>query len=210
MGAFAADAGALADAAELLGTLLYVDPAAASGADALAWAAGADAAGAWPFGGEEAARALEALAADLAQRDPAERHRAFARLFVGPAKLPAPPWGSVYTDPEGVIFGNLTLDVRQWMREAGVTLRLPERQPEDHLGLMLLMLAWSLRADVDERAARRLVEELMLPWAPRFLELLAERADDAFYGPLACLARVTLGDWQARYGLVPPSLRLYR
>ncbi len=91
----------------------------------------------------------------------------------------------------------------------GMLLR-PERQPEDHLGLMLLMLAWSLRADVDERAARRLVEELMLPWAPRFLELLAEHADDAFYGPLACLARATLGDWQARYGLVPPSLRLYR
>ena len=40
----------------------------------------------------------------------------YRRLFVGPGHLPAPPWGSVYTDHECVIFGEATLALRAWMR----------------------------------------------------------------------------------------------
>ena len=61
----------------------------------------------------------------------------YRRLFVGPAPKPAPPWGSVYTDRECVVFGEGTLELRAWMRAHGVRRTTDERTPEDHIGLML-------------------------------------------------------------------------
>ena len=47
----------------------------------------------------------------------------YRRLFVGPGHLPAPPWGSVYTDRECVIFGEATLIGIQ--RERGLVVDVP-------------------------------------------------------------------------------------
>ena len=66
-----------------------------------------EAADAWPFAdGAEAASRFE-----LDGERFGRRHRRddlvweYRRLFVGPAPKPAPPWGSVYTDRECVVFG---------------------------------------------------------------------------------------------------------
>lgn len=61
----------------------------------------------------------------------------FAKLFVGPDKLLAPPWESVYRTHERVLFGKCTLDVRRAYRDAGY---IPEGYPhvaDDHIALEL-------------------------------------------------------------------------
>lgn len=167
---------AVAFEAGMLGALIYRDPASREGAGAFSWLASGDAASAWESGGDAAREALRAAAGFASEAGEAGLHQAFTRLFVGPYKMPAPPWGSVYLDPESVIFGNETLELRQWMREAGVKLNLPEREPEDHFGLVCLMLSFALQGSADAERTRELVGYHLLPWAPRFLELLGAGA----------------------------------
>ena len=81
-----------------------------------------EAADAWPFAdGAEARHALSLMVNGLADGiDADDLVWEYRRLFVGPAPKPAPPWGSVYTDRECVVFGEGTLELRAWMRAHGV------------------------------------------------------------------------------------------
>ena len=72
------------------------------------------------------------------------KRQEYRRLFVGPAPKPAPPWGSVYTDRECVVFGESTLALRAWMRAQGIARLVDDKTPEDHIGLMLVLMAWKM------------------------------------------------------------------
>ena len=110
------------------------DPRTGDAADAFAALAELDAEAAaaeWPFVEEAEARAslaamVRGLAAGADNEELVWEHR---RLFVGPGHLPAPPWGSVYTDRECVVFGEATLALRAWMRRIGVARTTDERTP---------------------------------------------------------------------------------
>lgn len=59
----------------------------------------------------------------------------YRRLFVGPAKKAAAPWGSVYTDRDQVVFGLSTLELREWLRKNGIEVRRGESEdPKTILG----------------------------------------------------------------------------
>lgn len=90
-----------------------------------------EAADAWPFAdGAEARHALSLMVNGLADGiDADDLVWEYRRLFVGPAPKPAPPWGSVYTDRECVVFGEGTLELRAWMRAHGVRRTTDERTP---------------------------------------------------------------------------------
>lgn len=90
--------------------------------------------------------ALRSAYLALAQVDPEAAPRgiawdelefAFNRLFVGPKALFAPPYASVYLEPEPQLMGRTTLKMREFYQL--LTLASPARQqlPEDHLGLEL-------------------------------------------------------------------------
>ncbi|MGG4608416.1 Tat proofreading chaperone DmsD [Providencia sp. Me31A] len=116
---------------------------------------------------------------------------AWQRLFIGPYALPAPPWGSVWLDKECIVFGDSTVELRQWMRAKGIEPATTQKEPEDHFGLMMMLAAWlaeqNRRDDLEELLAWHL-----LPWAEHFLSVLEERADSDFYVALAILAKETL------------------
>ena len=180
---------------DLYGALAALDPA----------AAGQE----WPFG--DAAAATEALAdfaAGLAGGVDDDLIWEYRRLFVGPGPKAAPPWGSVYTDRETVVFGEATLVLRQWMRVSGVRRLGDEAEPEDHIGLMLQLMAWLARerpALLDEYLADHL-----LTWAPHFLDVMESATTHPFYRGLAALTRLSLeGIGEAR-GLVVEEPRFYR
>ncbi len=132
----------------------------------------------------------------------------YRRLFVGPGRLPAPPWGSVYTDHDCVIFGESTLTLRAWMRARGIQRLGDERTPEDHIGLMLALLSF-LAAERPELVDEYLRDHL-LTWAPHYLEGLAEAADHSFYRGLARLTRATLLGMQQERELAVNLPRFYR
>ena len=137
------------------------------------------AAAAWPFiDDDQSALARDALVLmnagardSLAGEALAETYR---RLFVGPARLAAPPWGSVYTDRDCVAFGLSMLDLRAWMREHGVVMKLEESVPEDHIGLLLEQagfLAQEKPMLLDELFAKHI-----LTWSSHYLDQLADAA----------------------------------
>lgn len=132
---------------ETLGPFFLQDPVKGEAGQAFAAMAALDAAQAaveWPFVDEDEARAdLSLMTAGLAGGcDADDLVWEYRRLFIGPAPKPAPPWGSVYTDRERVVFGATTLELRAWMRERGIARTTDEKTPEDHIGLMLVLMAW--------------------------------------------------------------------
>ncbi len=191
------------------------DPRTGDAADAFAALAELDVAAAaaqWPFAGDEVAAVEGALAAMkeglAAGADHDDVVWEYRRLFVGPGHLPAPPWGSVYTDRECVVFGESTLALRAWMRAVGVERLADERTPEDHIGLMLALLSF-LAAERPELVDDYLRDHL-LTWAPHYLEALEEAAEQPFYVGLARLTRLTLVGLQRERGLTVELPRFYR
>lgn len=180
-----------------------------------AQAAGAE----WPFAdAEEAARDLAPMIEGLAPSAHAGEGGGFAadddltweyrRLLVGPGAKPAPPWGSVYTDRECVVFGATTLELRAWMREHGVARSTDEKTPEDHIGLMLALMAWLAQnqpADLEEYLRLHL-----LTWAGHFLGELADAAQHPFYQGLARLTAASLDGVKEALGLEVVEPRFYR
>ena len=150
-----------------------------------------DLANEWPF--VESAQAEPALAQIIngikEDKDDALIWE-YRRLFVGPALKAAAPWGSVYTDKDQVIFGESTLELRKWMRENGVAKLVPEGEPEDHIGLMLLMMSWLAQNKPD--ALPSFLQDHLLTWARHFLDVVQEATTAPFFTGLASLTKASL------------------
>lgn len=165
----------------------------------------------WPFvstdqAKEALAKMKEGLQAGLSDEVLVWEYR---RLFVGPAAKPAPPWGSVYTDKDKVVFGASTMELRAWMRKNGIAITKAESdEPEDHIGTLLVLLSWL----AEERP--ELVEEFLtahvLTWSSHFLVQLEEAAQHPFYEGLAQLTRLSLEGVQEELDLQVEYPRYYR
>ena len=132
----------------------------------------------------------------------------YRRLFIGPAQSRRRRGGSVYTDRECVVFGATTLELRAWMREHGVARAADEKTPEDHIGLMLALMAWLAQnqpADLGEFLSLH-----FLTWVGHFLDELADAAEHPFYEGLARLTRASLDGVQEALGLEVVTPRFYR
>ena len=130
---------AIAFVGETLGPFYLQDPVKGDAGPAFAAMAAIDVAQAaveWPFVDEAEARCdLDLMRSGLAEGIDADGLVwEYRRLFIGPAPKPAPPWGSVYTDRECVVFGATTLELRAWMRSHGIARQTDDKTPEDHAG----------------------------------------------------------------------------
>ncbi len=191
---------------KVLGAMLYYPPASEEVQPLIALLKTSDWAPLWPFATAE----IKAQAAELfAQIDEAEESagQAYQRLFIGPYALPAPPWGSVYLDKESVVFGDSTLALRQWMRENHIEPLLTQAEPEDHIGLLLMMCAWL--AENSPSLLNEFMAQHLLPWSGRYFELLQQKSEHPLYQGVALLAGSTLSGWQQQLALKIPSADLY-
>ncbi|QDX30265.1 Tat proofreading chaperone DmsD [Dickeya poaceiphila] len=132
---------------------------------------------------------------------------AWRRLFNRAEGIPAPPWGSVYLDRQNVLFGDSTLALRRWLRRLGIEPRCDRHEPEDHIGLMLMLAAWCAENQPD--SLPELLTEHLLPWAMRYLDLLEYHGCHPFYQGIAWLTRITLQDWQTRFQLIQMEKTLF-
>ncbi|MEE8715510.1 MAG: molecular chaperone TorD family protein [Coriobacteriales bacterium] len=152
----------------------------------------------------------------------------YRRLMEGPGRLQAPPWGSVYTDRDGVTFGLSTLALHAWMRAHGIAMDVGERVPEDHIGLMLGQA--SMLCQKRPELLDQFLGEHLLTWSHHYLDKLsraasaraggarsgqggddrAEHEADAFYQGLADLTDLTLEGVRARRGIEVSYPRFYR
>lgn len=133
----------------------------------------------------------------------------YRRLFVGPGPKAAPPWGSVYTDRDQVMFGASWVALREWLRASGIAVAEGEsREPEDHIGLMLEMMAWM--ADERPELLPDYLRLHLLPWAGHFLDLMETTADQAFFEGLAALSAASLEGIRKVLSLEVETPRFFR
>lgn len=126
----------------------------------------------------------------------------YTRLFIGIGRTLAPPYESVYSSEEHILFERETLAVREWYEKYG--LRVPQLNvlPDDHIGYELFFVARlceraaSLLRDGDTEAAtavindsRRFVESHPHRWVGLFVNDILERSQTDFYPAIALLTR---------------------
>jgi TorA maturation chaperone TorD len=122
----------------------------------------------------------------------------FARLFVGPYKLLAAPYGSVYLDSGRTMMGASTLDVKSRYCEAGLNTATNFKEAPDHIAAELEFMYYLIfkeikafsNSDIETaigciQKQRSFLEDHMMRWVPEFAGNISEHAETSFYQNLA-------------------------
>ena len=130
----------------------------------------------------------------------------FSRLFLGPYKMHAPPYGSVYLDGERQIMGESTLDVKNIYRESGLDISSDFRNPPDHIAVELEFMYFLIlkkieaieNSDIDSTVSflekqRAFLRENLGAWVFEFADTIEEKAETDFYRNLAKATRAFIG-----------------
>lgn len=126
----------------------------------------------------------------------------YARLFVGPFGLKAPPYGSVYLDGDRTVMGPSTMETIQVYEQEGLTRDEGFHELPDHIAVELeFMYYLSYRrvealqkGDLARGDAYLLKQEqfrtrFLGKWVPPFCDHIQKETDNGFYGALAeCVA----------------------
>ena len=120
----------------------------------------------------------------------------YTRLFIGPYKLPCPPWESVYTSPKRLMMQEAYDEVRDYYNKAGLTVN-NQGIMADHIGAELNFLAVVLqKANSDPEKeqyyrdlASGFLAEHIIKWIPQFAQDMENAADISFYKTLATVTR---------------------
>ncbi len=119
----------------------------------------------------------------------------YAKLFVGPYELLAPPYGSVYLE-NGKLMGDSTMDVKNWYAEEGLEITL--REVPDHIALELEFVYFLISKETEAisnsdpesailylRRQEAFIETHLGRWVSEFADRLRKRAETEFYRSLA-------------------------
>ena len=144
----------------------------------------------------------------------------YTRLFIGPGKLLAPPWQSVYLDGDRLVFQVHTVQVNSYYERFGLELGSEYREPADHVGLQFEFLAHlaeiSLQALRDRdnvkfselcTAQRGFLRNHMIRWVPHWSRDVDTYARTDFYRGVALLASGILRDLDLVFGIAAPKDR---
>jgi putative dimethyl sulfoxide reductase chaperone len=120
----------------------------------------------------------------------------YTRLFIGPYKLPCPPWESVYTSSTRLLLQDAANEVQEMYREANLAISTADVMP-DHIGAELNFLAVLLQKIDSEEEGRdhylglveRFLAEHLLKWVPRFTTDMEKAAETSLYKALAADTR---------------------
>lgn len=124
----------------------------------------------------------------------------YARLFIGPFHLPAPPYESVYREGAGRrLMGESTLAVRRSYREEGLDISTMVRDLPDHIIAEMEFMGHlseretSLRLEGKSEAETYLgkqdqfLADHLVKWIPPFTEAIGSSTREEFYRLLATL-----------------------
>ncbi len=126
----------------------------------------------------------------------------YARLFVGPQRVIAPPYGSVYLEEGRRVMGDSTQAALRAYREAALRLDSDFKELPDHitveLEFMYFLTAQAIQArNAGETSAaagmfeirRAFLDRLLRPWMSEFCTRIREGTEYGFYRALAdCLS----------------------
>jgi TorA maturation chaperone TorD len=144
----------------------------------------------------------EKMATSVMQYDEEELLVEYARLFVGPNELLAPPYGSVYLEEGRKVMGESTARVMEFYKAAGLSMDEQFHNLPDHITAemeFMYSLAYheveALEKDDREKAAYFLnrqetfLRNFLGPWIAPFCDKITQGTENEFYLALAgCLA----------------------
>jgi TorA maturation chaperone TorD len=136
----------------------------------------------------------------------------FSKLFVGPYKLFAAPYGSVYLDSERKMMGDSTLDVKNRYREAGLDTAKNFKDAPDHISAELEFMYYLIFKEIEAFAnsnietaidyiqkQKSFLEDHLMAWVPEFVKSIIESPENPFY---VNLAKATTAFLKENYGVV--------
>ena len=122
----------------------------------------------------------------------------YAKLFVGPFSLLAPPYGSVYLESERMVMGNSTADVQKWYRSADLDIDVQFKDAPDHIAAELEFMHFLIFKEMEAadqggadcviqylKMQRSFLEYHLSSWISDFTDNVVNNAQTAFYQNLA-------------------------
>ena len=124
----------------------------------------------------------------------------YTRLFIGPNRLPCPPFESVYTSPQRLMMQDAYDQVRKIYDVIGVEIGSADVMP-DHIGAELNFVAiifHRMENEPDKYSPyTTLAEEFLTShlrnWVPCFTADMAEASETVFYKTLAQITQKAVG-----------------
>jgi TorA maturation chaperone TorD len=127
----------------------------------------------------------------------------FSGLFVGPYRLLAPPYGSVYLEGKREVMGVSTIDARNRYREAGLEISGELKEAPDHIAIELEFMYYLIfkeiemieKSDLDNardyiRLQQQFLEIHLGAWVREFALTVEKTATTDFYKNLARVTRI--------------------
>ena len=122
----------------------------------------------------------------------------YAKLFVGPFELKAPPYGSVYLDKERRVMGDSTMEVIRMYQEEGLSIDKDCKELPDHIAVELEFMNYLIYREIDTCVKSKLddaikdlknqeifLKKYLGTWVPGFSKAIIENSNNHFYINLA-------------------------
>ncbi|MDO5735652.1 MAG: molecular chaperone TorD family protein [Propionibacteriaceae bacterium] len=168
----------------------------------------------WPLTGDAHRTGARLLAQAVNDpEDAATLNADFDALFLGPGRMHACPFESVYRSLEGLTFDAETMQVRRFYADHGLQAPAFNREPDDHVGLEVAFIGQlclaalnALEDGEDDRAAhfissaRLFVGQHLGVWGPDFCTRVIEHSQTLFYAAVGHLLLSLLGEFPSRQG----------
>ncbi|MEH6463907.1 MAG: molecular chaperone TorD family protein [Shewanella psychromarinicola] len=138
-------------------------------------------------------------------------------LFYGPGTPLAAPWGSAYTSSSQLLNDHSTITLKRFYAANNINIDMKMNEPVDHIGLIFAVLSFLLNKAIEapqnpniQQAIDELLEQHLLPWAYRCLELAYTHAETDYYRGFSILARDYLLYLEQTFELTPKKIAIYR
>ena len=122
-------------------------------------------------------------ACELSDADWLDVEYDFTTLFVGPGKLTAAPYASVYLEEDALVMGKTTLTLREFIENLGLSIDNDNNIPGDHvsyiLELVVLLQVNSRQTPEYRTALTQFIAEYVAIWLPAFIERIKSNAQTA-------------------------------
>lgn len=110
-----------------------------------------------------------------------------AKLFIGPFKLTAPPFSSIYLEDKWEVNGRSTVQVERFYEQAGLTITSTGHQPLDHISVQFefmyyLNFKWLETGDLFYKELQKeFLYRILNYWIPKFNQAIQDGSTIDFY-----------------------------
>ncbi|MBT2643459.1 molecular chaperone TorD family protein [Bacillus sp. ISL-41] len=111
----------------------------------------------------------------------------YARLFVGPFKLLAPPYSSIYLEDKWEVMGRSTQTIESFYQRGGLCVQAMHSKPADHISIQFEFMYY-LNFKLIETGDLEYLElqkeflyRILSHWIPKFNAAIQEHAELAIY-----------------------------